>query len=265
MIEVSVFKPDVQEAARSLAVVPDIHPEDFIFQFLVENPSFQNTKDAVNYYFSDGRKSAEKFESLVTEYLWIRERPIQLLEFASGFGCVSRHLVRSPTLHVTACDIHQKAIDFLRKRIGVEAVLSRSQPRDFVLGRKYDVCFALSFLSHVPESAWGSWLHRLYDLVNPGGLLIFTTHGYRSRRFFGSPSLNRDGYWFIGSSEQKDLSTAEYGQTVVTPGYVLNQIHLMNQIPNRARADLVFMQEGFWWAHQDTYVLRKEAPDLLAG
>jgi hypothetical protein len=72
MIDVSVFEPDVQEAARSLAVVPDIHPEDFIFQFLVENPSFQSTKDAVNYYFSDGRKSAEKFESLVTDYLGSR-------------------------------------------------------------------------------------------------------------------------------------------------------------------------------------------------
>jgi hypothetical protein len=101
--------------------------------------------------------------------------------------------------------------------------------------------------------------------VNPGGLLIFTTHGYRSRRFFGSPSLNRDGYWFDETSEQQDLSITEYGQMIVTPGYVLNQIHLMNQIPDHAGADLVFMQEGCWWSHQDTYVLRKQAPDYLAG
>jgi hypothetical protein len=128
--------------------------------------------------------------------------------------------------------------------MGVETVLSRSKPRDFVPARKYDVCFALSFLSHLRETSWGPWLHRLYDLVNPVGLLIFTTHGYRSRRFFGSPSLNRVGYWFTGSSEQKDLPTAEYGQTIVTPGYVLSQIQLMNQTPNRAGADLVLMQEG---------------------
>ncbi len=259
MIDLSLFEADLREEAKQFAVAPDIHPEDFIFQFLAGNPCFQTKTLAVRYYFSDGRKSVDRLESLVAQHFGRSDRPIELLEFASGFGCVSRHLVGAPAFHLTACDIHQGAIGFLRERIGAEALLSRSRPEDFAPGATFDICFALSFFSHMPDATWGPWLRRLYSLVKPGGLLIFTTHGYRSRHHFGDPSFNSDGYWFDQSSEQKDLSTGEYGQMIVTPRYVFNQIHLMNQTQALAGADVVFMQEGLWWDHQDTYILRKDS------
>src|SRR5262249_49917485 len=119
-------------------------------------------------------------------------------------------------------------------------------PQNFCVDKKYDVSFALSFFSHMPETTWPHWLAALLETVKPGGLLIFTTHGRASAKFFGEPVLSDTGFWFRAESEQKDLEVSEYGQTIVTPGYVFQQI---STLPT---AWPCFFQQAYWWDHQDT-------------
>ena len=69
----------------------------------------------------------------------------------------------------------------------------------------------------MPDTTWFRWLQTLYNAVSPGGLFIFTTHGYQSKKYFGFPALNEQGYWFLPSSEQLDLDVHQYGQTIVSP------------------------------------------------
>ena len=83
----------------------------------------------------------------------------------------------------------------------------------------------------MPDTTWFRWLQTLYNAVSPGGLFIFTTHGYQSKKYFGFPALNERGYWFLPSSEQLDLDVHQYGQTIVSPSYVCDKIKLLPYNP----------------------------------
>lgn len=51
---------DIQRFADENGVVSDIHPDDHIFRFLVEDAGLPTVERAVNYYFYNGADSAKK-------------------------------------------------------------------------------------------------------------------------------------------------------------------------------------------------------------
>lgn len=239
--------------AAELNVSDKIHPADFIFQFLITNPVFKDKANAVRYYFYDGMQSAKLLNSLITELGIDTAAKPKVLEFASGYGCVSRQFANHmPDAETISCDIHQDAIDFLQNELGKPAVLSNSIPEMLELRSEFDIVFALSFFSHMPRLTWLRWLLALYARVKPNGYLIFTTQGLKTARLYmGNPKVPDDGFWFKPESEQGDLDSSEYGQTVVTETFVRDQL---KYLPN---AELVKHEEAFWWTHQDLYVIRR--------
>ncbi len=252
------FSQLCQTAAKRHGVTPDVHPADHMFRFLVENPVFNSQGDAVNYYFDDGARSYRKLLDILTDVCHLpRDRPIRLLEFASGYGCVTRHARSLAPCHtVTACDIHPEAVRFIQQNLNTEAILSNRLPESCDLAPDYDVVFALSFFSHMPKQSFGRWLNRLARLLNATrsvpGWLIFTTHGLLSRKYMGNCSLDEEGFWFQSQSEQRDIDGQDYGSTLTRPDYVLKQVL---DVPG---ASLACYRDGFWWDHQDLWVLRIE-------
>jgi hypothetical protein len=240
-------------SAKNHGVRPDIHSNDFIFHFLITNPTFLSQKDAVDYYFNDGAKSAAKLSRLLfSDLKFKKNKPLKLLEFASGYGCLTRHLSRElPTVSVISCDIHKEAVDFINKSFLTDTRLSESVPENLKLNAEFDVVFALSFFSHMPRRSWGRWIKTLYSGVKENGYLIFTTQGKESGKFMGNPTIPEDGFWFMPQSEQKDLDSDEYGQTIVTPDFVIGEVYQQTQAP------MVLYRNAFWWEHQDLYILAK--------
>jgi SAM-dependent methyltransferase len=239
-----------EEAALAYGAKADVHPADHIFWFILNLPYFQDKAEAVRGYFSNGNESARKLKTILADL--IPTRDVSMLEFASGYGCVTRHLRHEiPNLDVTACDIHPAAVDFIRNVLGVKCELSDSAPEGLALGKLFQVVFALSFFSHMPDRTWRRWLDRLAAHTEPGGFIIFTTHGLRSAKMMKVTNLGGNNIWFNPQSEQDDLDTAEYGTTITSFDYVYAQI---SSIPD---VRLVGFQEGFWWGHQDVYTLQK--------
>jgi SAM-dependent methyltransferase len=221
---------------------------------------FPQPETAVRYYFSDGAESAQKLSTVIREHLKIKSPSgrYSLLEFASGYGMVTRHLRNAlGGADRVSCDIHQQAIDFIRDQLGEAATLSQHVPEDLALGRTFDVVFALSFFSHVPEATFGRWLQALFAAVSPGGILVFTTHGLASLPNFGNPEIPESGFWFVPNSEQGDLDRDEYGSSLTTPDYVIAELF------RSVGAPLAAFKSAYWWGHQDLYVLpRAEAPSI---
>jgi SAM-dependent methyltransferase len=231
---------------------PDIHPDDHLFRFLCEHPDIRER--AHSEYFSSGRECALKLRRLIEEH---RGAPsnLRLLEFASGYGRVTRHMAAVlPEAITTACDIHPQAVRFLTG-LGLEAVGSSSVPERFHLGRQFDVVFALSFFSHLPRMTWTRWLRRLVDHVNIGGLMIFTTHGERSRNLAWPESPTSNKFLFSPVSEQIDLPGEEYGRSLTPFAFVYAKIAALGDMR------LVRFQEAGWFGHQDIYVLRRASKD----
>ncbi len=256
------YVPEAAAEAAKFVVPPDIHPADFVYQYHLDVQPDRDRAQArarvAEYYFLDGDRSAKRMDALVRQFHpQAASRRLALLEFASGYGCVSRHLRRMDARYdLVACDIHPQAIDFLRERLKVAGVLSRSRPADFALDRRFDVVFCLSFFSHMPDRTFGAWIEALFATLAPDGLLIFTTHGRQGHLDMGRPTLHPDGYWFAAMSEQKDIPTDDYGCMIATPVYV------MQRIARCQGAAVVFFQESFWWGKQDLFVVRKVATDF---
>ena len=249
------YKEICENAAQRRRVSAEIHPEDFIFHFLFDNPTFQSKEQAIEYYFEDGLCSAQKLLSILKEICGFGgEQKIHLLEFASGYGCVTRHINNViPFCINTACDIHQQAIQFIQEKLETEAVLSSSRPEDLHLNTTFDVVFALSFFSHMPKTTWTRWFNSLLPKLKKGGYFIFTTHGWLSLKYFGFPKFDNDGFWFTKRSEQKDLDTSEYGLSAVTPQFVFQQA------AKNPETSIVFFREAYWWGHQDVYVVKHDS------
>lgn len=240
------------EISKKYGVVPSIHSEDFIYQFMLNHAQFvSDPKLPAEHYFSTGDESAKKLIALKRE-LGI-SRKVSLLEFASGFGCVTRHLVKYPhEFEITSCDIHEKAMEFIEHSMNVCCTRSYSAPEKFQTPKQYTIVFALSFFSHMPRKSWAKWLATLYRSVEPGGYLIFTTHGLVSQKsLVKNAVLDESGFWFTSNSEQKDLDSAEYGTTITSPAFVRQAVKGLENVAT------TILHEGHWWGHQDAWVLKK--------
>jgi len=225
-----------------------IHKEDFIFWFVYNHPRFKCEHDRFDYYFSDGKNSAEKLKNLCVNEMQMEPLKINLFEFASGYGCVTRHLC-SDYYQVTSCDIHPQAMEFLSNQFNVKTFLSTSNPDKFKPNEYYDVVFALSFFSHMNDISYGRWIKALYDCVKPGGYLVFTTHGAKSNESI--KMTLKEGFGFRAVSEQKDIPEEEYGTAVSEYCYVKKTCE-----EYIGRAPDIFY-EAYWWDHQDLYIINK--------
>jgi hypothetical protein len=245
--------PSRRKFIRKYQVVPDIHSADFIFRILYEYFHGGRFEEALDWYYFLGRLNAEKVAELAAAFL--RRQPgtaISLLDFASGYGAVARHIHKAlPGADLTAMDIHEQAQHFNQERLNIRAVLSSTDPAGLPAPGKYDIVFALSFFSHMPRATFFPWLVKLTEFVKDDGLLIFTTHGRLSHRLMKEINVESDGFGFTPFSEQKDLSVEEYGLTITYHEFVVGELRKLQAF------ELLLFRQGFWWKHQDCWVLLK--------
>ena len=244
-----------RELAESYGVPHDIHPEDFIFRYVRQRHQ-GNVDSAVTNYLELGRYSANLAKETVAEIARIKGvakqswRPARMLDFASGFGCVSRHLTETfPESQLATCDIHPAAVTFNRNVLRVGSYQSSAVPEALEV-LEQDVIFAMSFFSHLPMTTYARWLRALAEKLAPDGALVFTANGHATHALgVTGVEVGPDGFGFQPRSEQTDLDGGEYGITISYPAWVLRT--LAAEVPGLR---LAYFREGHWWAIQDTYI-----------
>lgn len=226
-----------------------ISAHDDIFGFFAGHPSSMNP---LRDYFADGWRTLSELLVLLEAVDQPLLKMNHVLEFASGHGRFTRHLVKAlGASRVTVSDVVADAVDFSRATFGVQGFPSASIPEDVQWPRQYDLVFVLSLFSHLPRHTWTRWLQALHGAVAPGGVLVFSTHGQKAADF-DHVTLEDDGYFFAPSSESQAIDVHEYGTAFTAEPFVLAQIEktwglgaLVHQVPVH------------FWNHQDAYVLRK--------
>lgn len=238
------FARTCQELGEKFGVAGSIHPNDFIYQFQLKVSLTPHL--AVHDYFESGFQSTQVLKNLINAFM--PQKKLTLLEFASGYGRLTRHFPNVlPEVDAFACDIHQEAVEYIQT-FGAQSLSSSKTPENFYTGKRFDVVFALSFFTHMPEHTWGRWLRALARQLEPGGILMMTTHGVPALKGMGFPDFDRSGFQFATISEQEDLDTAEYGSTATSFDYVYKQLAL-------TELDLIhFREAGF--GYQDLYIMK---------
>lgn len=227
----------------------EISPQDDIYRFFDGHPTSVNP---LRDYLADGWRTLSELMLLLESV----DRPLlgarSFLEFASGHGRFSRHLLKAlDRERVTVSDVVPDAMRFATDVLGAKAVLSSARPEALVLPQRYDMVFVLSLFSHLPQSTWGRWLSRLYEAVAPGGVLVFSTHGEEAARRQGV-KLDTDGYFFAPSSESKAIDAEQYGTTFTNERFVRDRIGA-----ELGDARVTAFKPVWFWHHQDAWVVSR--------
>ncbi|MBK6745042.1 cyclopropane-fatty-acyl-phospholipid synthase family protein [Ottowia sp.] len=227
-----------------------ISPQDDIFHFFDGHPTSTNP---LRDYLADGWRTLSELMLLLESV----DRPLlklgSVLEFASGHGRFTRHLVKAVGAGgVTVSDVVEDAVRFSRQTFGVRGFASQARPEAVRWPEHYDLVFVLSLFSHLPRGSWARWLARLWDAVAPGGLLVFSTHGTEAARRVGR-ALDGEGYAFNAASESSAIDAQEYGTAYTDERFVRAQVRALMGEEAIAR-----FEPTWFWHHQDAWVLRRD-------
>jgi SAM-dependent methyltransferase len=178
---------------------------------------FHHDRDAaLASYFQN---ALEQF-ALVRHVARWRGKPRRMLDFASGYGRLTRLLVHEHLAdEITVSDILEGGMAFQAEQFGVRTILSSAQPEQFAAPEKYDLIFVASLFTHLPPATFTPWLRRLTELLEPKGLLIFSVHDEAI-----APETFEGGIAFESRSESRVLDVDDYGSTWVTEEYVREQV-----------------------------------------
>ena len=196
----------------------EIDARDEMLEFL--EASFEGDRErALFAYFRSGLSIADAMTQVLRWRFGDPGRIGRLLDFASGYGRVTRFLLREvPAERFWVSDIYADAVRFQEERFGVQGVVSTILPEDFACAERFDAILVTSLFTHLPEERFVGWLRRLLGLLRPGGVLVFSVHG---EAILGpGVSMPAEGFLFQELSESNTLDTSDYGSTWVTEGFV---------------------------------------------
>lgn len=226
-----------------------IAPQDDIFHFFAGHPTSTNP---LRDYFADGWRTLAELMLLLEKVNKPLSQVEHFLEFASGHGRFTRHLVKAiGTPAVTVSDVVEDAVQFSTKTFGIQGFVSTSQPEQLAWPAQYDVVFVLSLFTHLPLTSWSRWLSHLYHSVKPGGVLVFTTHGAQAQKS-QQVEMNEEGFRFFASSESNAIESQEYGTTFTSDAFVRSQI-----AQTVGLEQLQLFAPASFWNYQDSYIIAK--------
>jgi len=198
-----------------------IDPADEMLGFLVQSQAGDRER-ALYAYFQSGASIAGAMAQVLRWRFGGPARPERLLDFASGYGRVTRFLLRLlPPERLWVSDVYAGAVGFQVRRFGVHGIVSTVRPEDFPAaagGGAFDAILVTSLFTHLPEERFVAWLRVLMGLLAPGGVLAFSVHD--SCLLPPGAELPASGLLFQEISESGSLAAADYGSTWVSEEFV---------------------------------------------
>ena len=239
---VSILKEHDLENKVSLS----IHKNDLMFLInLYKNGNFDKS---LNAYFRIGYNTSQLLQGIVNEYSSKQnQRYSSFLDFGSGYGRVWRFLpfALGKDIDIYTSEVKAEAVAFSEKELGFKGIHHGSQAEIFPTDRQFDVIFAGSIFSHLPEKMLVEWLTKLSEVLNPNGLLLFTPHNTTLNKSIDS---NTDIHYTTNSEDavlnmvSDHLSdTSEYGTTYISDkkiAQLMGDLHLSFETKRKAFGNL---------------------------
>jgi SAM-dependent methyltransferase len=205
-------------AAREASLV--VHPDDDMYAFGIAVIGSETLSAMA--YFRAGASMMDVIERVAEWHFGSLSKVSSLLDFAGGYGRSTRFAVEylSPD-RVTVGEIQADALAFQAREFGVSTLQSTRDPAALPTPRTFDFIFVASLFTHLPRATFGPWLAKLWELVAPGGVLVFSVHDEVLDR---QDADWEDGFAFLAASEVAALDTEQYGTNFTTEAFVRAQL-----------------------------------------
>lgn len=132
---------------------------------------------SLRWYFDGGVLAAESITGILAAHGVDLQRLRSLLDFGCGCGRVIRHWAGLPgSIH--GCDYNRQSVRWCRRHLTFAefAVNELRPPLPYEDGR-FDLVYALSVFTHLPEPLLFEWLRDLRRVLSIDGWLIVSVHG----------------------------------------------------------------------------------------
>lgn len=213
-------------------------------------------------YFLGGFKSFNRINEILIGVDVAIPKVNSYLDFACGFGRTTRFFLQQlDPSKITVSDISADAVEFQMKHFKVDGFNSAALAKDLKCDKKFDLITVNSLFSHLNIEFWTDWLKALTDLLNPGGHILFSTHGrkaYNKRKDDQKAKMEREsnteGFYYWPKNETLGRLDADYyGTCYVMPDWVRKQVrkNKLGKIVASHNPMLGFM------GGQDVYVIKK--------
>ncbi|WP_413165842.1 methyltransferase domain-containing protein [Capilliphycus salinus ALCB114379] len=241
-------------AASPQTFQPKIAADDEMYLYQLDESEDRNSDRALVYYYLLGRSIVDSIRQIINAHFGSFSRVNSFLDFACGYGRSTRFLIQEIAPEkVWVSDIYANAVKFQMETFGVNGIVSTREPENYPSDKKFDCIYAGSFFSHMPPRTFSRWMQRLYDLLTPEGLLIFSV--LDEEIMPSHVKMLPEGIVFsTESSESQYLDRNEYGTTYVTETYIHK---LINKISFN-QASSYRIKKGLS-NYQDLYVITPKA------
>jgi SAM-dependent methyltransferase len=130
------------------------------------------------YFLRSGREHADLIRSLLARDGSSVEELAALLDFGCGCGRVIRHWSSLPDTQVVGCDIDRTAVEWCAAHLPFADVgVSPLNPPLPYEKDAFDLVYAFSVFTHLPEDLQQAWIRELRRVTRPGGRILISTLG----------------------------------------------------------------------------------------
>lgn len=134
---------------------------------------------SISWFLKSGAAAVECLRQALVRHGRELEACPAILDFGCGCGRVIRHLEPlAERARICGVDINRASIAWSQKNLPfAETRVCPLEPPLAYADGAFDLIYALSVFTHLPESLQIAWMREMRRLLHPGGLLFFTAHG----------------------------------------------------------------------------------------
>ncbi|MBV9000406.1 MAG: class I SAM-dependent methyltransferase [Solirubrobacterales bacterium] len=141
-------------------------------------------------FVQEGRDAAASIRTLLARAAIDLEQLETVLDFGGGCGRIARHWAALHGPEFYACDIDAAAVAWCRRNLAfVNTAVNQLEPPLPYVSESFDLVYAYSVFTHLPERAQRPWIEELSRVIRPGGFLLVTTHGDATLERIVEPEL----------------------------------------------------------------------------
>ena len=131
-----------------------------------------------DFFLRSGNAHAKLIGRLLAEAGTSLDSIAALLDWGCGCGRVLRHWSDLPGTGVYGCDINPRMVEWCRNNLAfAEVELNGVAPPLPYDEGSFDLMYAFSVMTHLPEDLQHAWMKESLRVLRPGGYLLITTLG----------------------------------------------------------------------------------------